>query len=105
MGLPTRARRIAGVIAVNEPLAKWSRERLPSTGLVYPDFVCEPQAATVDKLLACAGSRVVVSRIFGPKKITPIYLPRWQPFGVGCQRTHLMSVGKWSATPAHYRPR
>jgi len=38
--------------------------------------------------LACGVRESFVSRIFGPKKITPIYLPRCKPFGVGCQ-THI----------------
>jgi len=56
-GLP--ARRAAAVVAVNEDLARWSRERLGGDAVYLPNFVPDVQNGPVPDLPGTPGSRVV----------------------------------------------
>ncbi|MCG3148777.1 MAG: N-acetyl-alpha-D-glucosaminyl L-malate synthase [Verrucomicrobiae bacterium] len=62
--------RAAGVIAVNEPLAKWARERLKVKRVWYvPNFVSEPPAnLTPPELPGKPGSRIVCVANLRPEK-------------------------------------
>jgi len=66
------ARRLAGVIAVNEPLAEWVRRRLgiPAERVCYiPNFVCTPPAdEAVPDLPGSDGNRVVCVANLRPEK-------------------------------------
>jgi glycosyltransferase involved in cell wall biosynthesis len=64
-------RRAAGVIAVNQPLAQWSRQVLrihPSRVRYIPNFVCEPVATSPADLPGAAGSRIVCVANLRPEK-------------------------------------
>jgi glycosyltransferase involved in cell wall biosynthesis len=66
------ARRAAAVVAVNEDLARWSRERLGAGPVVYlPNFVAETQDAPVPDLPGQPGLRVVCVANFRAQKDHP----------------------------------
>jgi glycosyltransferase involved in cell wall biosynthesis len=66
------ARRAAAVVAVNEDLARWSRERLGAGPVVYlPNFVSEAQEAAVPDLPGPPGLRVVCVANFRAQKDHP----------------------------------
>jgi len=65
------ARRISGVIAVNQPLADWSHEQLhvPADRVWFvPNFVCDTRVQTTVDIPGTPGSRIVCVANFRPEK-------------------------------------
>lgn len=98
-------RRVAGVIAVNQPLAAWAREQLRiATERVWflPNFVCEPAAETAAPgLPGQAGLRVVCVANLRPEKDHLNLLEAMRLVAREVPAAHLLLVGR--ADNAEYR--
>lgn len=91
------ARRAAGVIAVNDSLAEWSRSRLrmPAERVWYvPNFVCEsPDVAPVSGLPGIPGFRIVCVANLRPEKGHLALLEAMRIVRRAEPRAHLILVG------------
>jgi len=100
-------RRVAGVIAVNQPLVDWARQRLRvATERVWylPNFVSEPAAETAAPgLPGQAGLRVVCVANLRPEKDHLNLLEAMRLVGRAVPAAHLLLVGQ--ADNAEYRAR
>lgn len=91
------AMHLKGVIAVNEVLADWSRQRLkiPRDRIWYiPNFVCEPQSQpdTVD-LPGTRGSRIVCVANLRPEKDHQTLLKAMKLVARNIPEAHLILIG------------
>jgi glycosyltransferase involved in cell wall biosynthesis len=90
-------RGVGGVIAVNEPLAAWSRERLgvPAERVRYvPNFVCEPPLdQATPELPGAAGGRVVCVANLRPQKDHLNLVRAMQAVKREAPHAHLILVG------------
>lgn len=88
---------VGGVIAVNEPLAAWSRERLgvPAEKVCYvPNFVCEPQLdRATPELPGAAGGRIVCVANLRPQKDHLNLVRAMQAVKREAPHAHLILVG------------
>lgn len=101
------ARRAGGVIAVSQPLAQWSKQKLkiPAERVRYiPNFVCEPRAdARTPELPGEAGGRIVCVANLRPQKD---HLTLVKAMALVARRhptAHLLLVG--GSPDANYRAR
>ena len=101
------ARRVAGVIAVNQPLAEWAQKRLRVARervWYLPNFVCEPAAETAAAgLPGQAGSRVVCVANLRPEKDHLNLLAAMRLVANEVPAAHLLLVGR--EDNAEYRDR
>ena len=85
------------VIAVNEPLAEWSRKRLrvPQQRVHYiPNFVCEPpEQKGVPDLPGAPGSRIVCVANLRPEKDHLTLLAAMKEVISRCPAAHLLVAG------------
>lgn len=91
------ARRAGAVIAVNQPLAEWSRCRLrvPADRVRYiPNFVCEePPAGAPPELPGHPGARIVCVANLRPQKDHPTLLRSMALVSRRAPAAHLLLVG------------
>jgi glycosyltransferase involved in cell wall biosynthesis len=100
-------RRVAGVIAVNQPLVEWSQHRLkvPTNRVWYvPNFVCRPPAEViVPELPGRVGGRVVCVANLRPEKDHLTLLAAMREVVRAVPAVHLILVGQ--ATDRDYLQR
>ncbi len=91
------ARRLAGVIAVNDPLAGWSRSELGIDRVWYiPNFVCETNGSTAGDLPGERGARVVCVANFRPEKDHATLLSAMRIVARHNPKAHLLLLGNGS---------
>lgn len=89
--------RIAAVLAVNEELARWSRERLgfgQDRVLVVPNFAMPIESAEAPELPGVAGFRLVQLANVRPQKDHPMMLRAMARIVREEPRAHLLIVGR-----------